>query len=558
MATSGLTTLGGRTIIYGGATGIDTSALITASYNAKKSGSDSLQTKISANTSKVAAYSELQSLSQAVQSSIAGLKKSYSSLGSTSSFDSRTGVLSSSNVAVSPTGLIDVAIDPGTILGSHTISVQQKAQVQRVSSYGQANPSAAMGYTGNFSINVQGKTPSAISVTSGMTLYDLATAINATTANSGVTATVAKVTETNYEFILTGTDTNKQILTSGVSGTNVLKNIGVIDGGGTLKFVLQNYQPSILNMDGTTYTRDGTKFEDLISGLDVNVKNADTSVSLQLDINSDTTAVEDAVGNFVTSYNALRDYILKNQQVQNGAVSKDALLFSDTALKSLSKDVQALLGASYGSNTATYRTLRDLGVTMDGNGRLQQTTTTLQDALRNKFSEVRALFETTVTSDNTNFRMIANTSRTTSLTAAMNITYSGGAITGVSVGGDSSLFDVSGSLITGKSGTSYEGMSFAYVGTSNATINLSMKQGFADLLNSSVEKYSSITSGEIQKRKMELDTLNTKMQTRSTEILARADDYRLKLIDKYANYEQKIARSKSVLAQIQAALNVKN
>ena len=62
-------------------------------------------------------------------------------------------------------------------------------------------------------------------------------------------------------------------------------------------------------------------------------------------------------------------------------------------------------------------------------------------------------------------------------------------------------------------------------------------------------------SGSIQLEKLNLGTQNTELDTRKSDILARADDYRQKLIDKYSNFESQIAASKTILAQIQAILN---
>ena len=85
-------------------------------------------------------------------------------------------------------------------------------------------------------------------------------------------------------------------------------------------------------------------------------------------------------------------------------------------------------------------------------------------ALLDKFDQVRDIFETTATFDNTQFRAVANTSQTKSFSFAMDITYSGGAITDVSIGGDNTLFNINGTLLQGKAGTAYEGLSLLMSG----------------------------------------------------------------------------------------------
>lgn len=559
MATAGISTLGGRTALFGGASGIDTSALITAAYNSRKLPSDRLQTKISDNTTKIASYSQLQTLSQAIQTSLTGLKKNYSILDTGSSlFDGRTGTLSSSSTTPAQ-GLLAVSIDPGTELSSYEIEVQQKALSHKVGGNDlTTDKTAAMGATGTFDVGVAGGTSMTINVTAGMSLDDLASAINAQKDTTGVSASILKTSATGYELILSGNQTNKNITVTNITGTDVLQNLGVLDAGGGFVDEIQLAQGAIITLDGTTVTRDTNDFSDLITGVGLTIKNAEPGTTIQLDIENDTTNLEEGITAFVDAYNAFRDFITQNQQVTNGVKSDDAILFGDNIMKGLSGDIQSLLASNYGAGTGTYQNLRDLGITIDGDNHLVIDTTTLQDALKNNYEEVRGIFETSVSSDNEEFRMMSNESKTTSMNAAIDITYSGGAITSVSIGGDNTLFDINGTLITGKAGTAYEGMSFAYIGTTSTTVNFSMTQGIADLLNTTIEDYASTVDGSIQAQKINLDELNSDMTTRSNRILERADDYRQKLIDRYAAFESQIAAAQTVLAQIQAILDANN
>ncbi|HOO50917.1 MAG TPA: flagellar cap protein FliD N-terminal domain-containing protein, partial [Alphaproteobacteria bacterium] len=92
---NGITTLGNRTFLFGGSSGIDTSALIEAAYNQRKAEADKIDIKVTENTARMSALSSLQDLGSAVQTALSGLKKNYSVLSSDSSFDARAGTLSS-------------------------------------------------------------------------------------------------------------------------------------------------------------------------------------------------------------------------------------------------------------------------------------------------------------------------------------------------------------------------------------------------------------------------------------------------------------------------------
>jgi flagellar hook-associated protein 2 len=154
--------------------------------------------------------------------------------------------------------------------------------------------------------------------------------------------------------------------------------------------------------------------------------------------------------------------------------------------------------------------------------------------------------------------MISNTSTLPTSAFALDITYSGGAITDVSIGGNNALFDISGQTITGKAGTAYAGMVFAYVGTASATVNIDFTQGFADMMDSVVDNYADILTGSLHNEMLSLSDQNTEMEARSTRVIERADDFRERLIDRYAGLEAKMAAAQSVLAQLQAILGTNN
>lgn len=550
--TNGITTLGNRTFLFGGASGVDTSSLITAAYNAKKSEADKIDVQVKKNTAKYEAYKQIETLSNAVKTSLANVQKNYSALSTTTGlFDQRTGSLSS-NTSVAAGSLVDVKLDAGTTLGAHEVIIQTKGQAQRITSTGSASSTTALGYTGSFSIGVDGKTASSINVTSGMTLTDLAAAINTTSTTSGVTATIAKVSETSYQLVLSGSDINKAIQITGASGDDVMQNIGVTNSSGGNANILQAAQPTTMKVDGITYSRDSNTISDVISGVTFSVKNADPATTLNLSVENDNSGVKAGIQSFIDSYNALRDYI-KTQQVvsDSGTVDDGVALFGDTLMENLNRTLQGLVGGSYGSGGTNLSTLRDVGITLDTDNKLVMDESTFDSALIDKFSQVQDLFQAKVSVDNAEFKMSKNTT-TGSQNFAMQITMSGGVISGVSVGGDPNLFDFSNGTITGKTGTVYEGMSFVYIGTTDTTVNVGIQAGLADSLNGTITKFSDVLDGDITKEMNKISSLNTELEQRSSRVLERAATYRDNLIDKYAAFEAKLAQAQSILAQLQA------
>lgn len=552
--TGGVTTQGNRTFFFGTSSGLNTQALIEAAYNQRVAEADKIDVKVEANRAKFEAYSSLQSLSQAVQNSLTGIRRSYSALGDQSSaFDGRSGALRSSNTT-DPTTILGVAIDPGTAKGSYEIEVVQKAKNQRVASASAATASTALGYAGTFDVGLAGGTTGTINITAGMTLTDIAAAINTQSNTTGVAASVLKVSETSYQLIMSATTTAKQIEISNVTGTNVLDSIGVTSGGAFAN-QLQGADQAILNLDGVQITRDSNTISDLIQGVEIVIGKQEPGTTVTLEVGDDTSGVKDAIMGFVNAYNELRAFIAENQAVnEGGELSENAVLFSDPQLKNLTDSVQKLLSGSYGSGGLNLATLREIGITLDGENRLAVKESDLDVAIISKFDQVRELFESKVTNDNAQFAMLGNASKLKSANIVFDITVSGGVVTGVTANGDANLFDVSGSSIVGRAGTMYEGMRFAYIGTSSATVNFGINQGLGDLLDNTLDSIADSVTGSLAMQKSSLTSQNGDLLARADRVRERADDFRNSLIDRYAKFESQIARSKSVLDQIRAIL----
>lgn len=551
-SSGGVTTQGSRTFFFGTSSGLNTSALIEAAYAARTAEADKIDIKVTKNTAKNEAYANLQKLGQAVQDSLANLRKNYSLLATdTSTFDKRSGTLSSSN-STDPSKLVTVAIDPGTEMNSYELEIVQKAKAHRIGSDTAGTATAALGYTGTFDLALSGGGASAtINITAGMSLTDIATQINASKTTSGVSASVLQVTSGSYQLILSGTQTAKDIVISNVTGTDVMDSVGVT-AGGLVKNLLQGSQQAIVELDGVPVTRDNNVIDDLIDGVTLTINNQEPGTFLDLTITADNSALKDDILDFVESYNEFRSFVSTNQTVgSDGSVSEDAVLYRDNYLSGMNLNLQGLLGGIYGSGVK-YDNLRSIGITLNPNNELEVDESVLDDAIANEYDEVQSLFQTTTTSSNTEFRMMSNTSRTQSLNVAIDITYSGGAITNASIGGDNSMFTISGSLITGVAGTAYEGMTFAYIGTTNTTVNFTMEQGFADLVNSNLKSYTDLVLGSIQSEILDINDQNVLLNTRATRVRERADDFRNALIDKYARFEAQISAAKSVLAQLKA------
>jgi flagellar hook-associated protein 2 len=552
--------VGTRVFVAGTTSGIDTAALIDAAVQQRTIRADRLQFEVDTNTAKIVAYQELETLAENLETALDQLKGNPGFFDDNeTAFDLKSGTVVTSDGS-DFSSILDIAIDKDAIAGSYEIEVTQIAQAHKVIGTSVADQDADLGYTGTFDLGLSsGGATSNISVVATDSLAEIAAKINAESDITGVNASVIKVSETEYQLSLTGSDTNKNIEVTGVTGTDVLNSVGVTDGIGGFNDVLQIPQGSIVEFDGVTITRDDNNYDDLVAGITLDLKSAAPGTLITLDVDNDTAAAKDAITNFIDTYNALRDFIITNQQVSaDGVLSQDAVLFSDNILDGLASTLTNILTENFG-NGGNLRTIRDLGLSIGNGNKLEiADETKLDNTILNNFDEVVAVFGASSSSNNPEFTLLSSDSKNTLFRENHPIgvkTNGAGTVTHVEVDGNSSLFDFSGSSFTGKTGTAYEGLTFSYAGTEiSVSIEFSFSQGIADRIINSVKDYTSNINGFIVQEKAQLQSQNAAKLEDAKEIVSKAEAYRINQIEKYADFEAKLAQLEILKRQIRAIL----
>lgn len=558
--TSSLSSSGGKTYLTGTASGINTQALIDAAMAQRTAPATALQTKITTNQTKIAAYQQLQSLVNGLSTSMSKLAApTFSVLSSgTTDFQAKTVSVAASNGAASNAYLTATATG-AAINTSYTVSVDQLAQAETVASSGMSK-STALGYTGSFTLKEAGGTAMTINVTPTMTLSDLASSINAVSSQSGVGASVIKDGSGNYRLVLSANDTNQAISTSVVSGNDVLGLIGLTNGSGGFANELQAKQPALVTINGTQITNDTNDLSDAVSGLDIQLTNTTpTGVTLNMSVAADPSKAQQDISDFITAYNSLRDYVLANQKVNaDGTVDPSEPLFADPVLSGASQMLNSIMSTPNASATGAYKTLADLGITFDSSNKLVVTSpATLSSALKNNLAQVASMFQTSYTPSDPALKIIRNTTQQ-SFDFNLDVTVNpDGTLASASVGGDSSLFAISGSSIVGAAGTPYAGLTFALVASGNSSIHVSIQPGLANKLTSFATLYGSTTSSTalIKSAINALTAQDDDWNTQIATIQQQAQAYQTQLINKYAKMEQEVNAAQLVQAQIKAILN---
>jgi len=551
---------GTRLYVMGSASGLDTSALVDAAYAQKTARADTIDLSITANKAEVEAYKTLQELGNALTESLDTLKATYGySTTDNSVYSQLTSYLTTSGTT-DVSSVLSASIDDTAEQGSYSLEVSRLAQAEKVTSDNIADRTAALGLTGTFSLSLGDAASVDINVTSTMSLQDVAKAINNASASTGVKATVINTSDASFSLVLTGTSTGESINFLQAAGDDVMQSIGMTDTSGAFRNVVQESQTAQIVLDGVTVTSKTNTISNVLDGVSFTLYKADPGVSMALEVGHNYSDTKTAITDFVDAYNNLRDFIIQNQVVStDGTVSDDAVLFGDSALVAMSSQVSDILASTFGNDSAITN-LADIGIEFDDDNKLTITDEDkLNTALLDSYESIQALFQTSTSIDNDNLALIRNTSSIDSLNATFNITMdASGGIASVDVDGDTSLFDVSGTRITGKAGTVYAGLTFAYVGTESTSITVNITQGLADRLYNAVDGYTNTVTGTVQTTISNIEDTNTQLDTEAARIRERADSFREKEVERYARMETDISAAKTLLKTIQALLGTNN
>jgi flagellar hook-associated protein 2 len=448
-----------------------------------------------------------------------------------------------------------MSIGNGAATGDHTLQISQIATAQKVIGTSVADKTAELGYSGTFSIGLAGGTSADVAITSTMSLEDVVDAINAQTSTTNVQASIIQVSSTEFEMVLSGTEDAADIETSSVSGDDIMNKLGVTDSSGNFTDVLQTAQPAIFKLDGVSLTRDTNDITDVLSGVTFNLlQDTPTGTTLNISIEADTSSISTALQTFVTDYNAFRDYVYGQQQLSSdGTVDSSSVLFGDGTMRTIATQMEQALNTSIGGLS-----LSDLGLSFNTTNDLELDSSVLSTTLSQNLAGAMSLLSAQTTTSSSSLSVV-NTGSSPPASFALDLTVdSSGALTSASVGGDSSLFTVSGNSIIGNAGTVYAGMAFTYSGSASTSVTVTSTTGIAAQIYNLAKSSSNTSTGSIQTLITNLQTRDDSMQQQIDDINSRAALYKTMLTNQYAKYQSAISTANSTLDYLSALLDSGN
>jgi len=323
-----------------------------------------IQTEINTNNTQVAAYQNMQSLLQALQSAASNL--TTESLEGTNVFQSRAADLSSSS-STAASSILSATVANGTDTGTHSVIVNQLAQAEADTSAtltlgSSSTLSTLSGSTFNGSVTIAeaGKTsPAAVSITSGMTLSQVAAAINGATATNGVTASVVSVDSSHQVLVLSAEDDDSPLTFQ--DDNSILQAMGIVSGSSSNSVTGTTTPASPANLTGSFMIHSGS------TAIPVTVT-ASESVS---DIAAAITASAKAINSNTTISATVSNGALQITDSASGAL----LSFSDSQGTAMSG-----LGLSPVASNQV-RQAQSLNLTVDGVQNITRSTNTVSDVL---------------------------------------------------------------------------------------------------------------------------------------------------------------------------------
>lgn len=317
----------------------DLQAVITRAVNIASLPITQLQNQLGSLTGQ---QTELQTLGSKFQS----LQNALDSIDSASSADSFSANVDNSSVA-------SASVGSGAQTGNYSVKIlsvgSQTNTISPNTLLAVADPASGnISASSAFTLTVDGQTFSISDADNS--LNGLAKAINA--SGSGVQATIVNVggSTPDYRLSLQGTHYAPTTIQLNDGSQDLLNTLA------TGSYV--NYQ---VNGADTTATSDSRTFS-ISPGVTVN---ALTTGTANIGVAQNVSGIQNAIGSFVSTFNAAVDEVQKNRGQNGGALAGQSIV------SQLSDALRNLAGYTPASGSPAIQSLADLGLTFDQTGHLQ-------------------------------------------------------------------------------------------------------------------------------------------------------------------------------------------
>jgi flagellar hook-associated protein 2 len=228
----------------------------------------------------------------------------------------------------------------------------------------------------------------------------------------------------------------KIVVTDSVAGTSqlTLTLTENNEGGGSLDFgtfsstttgiaggQAQAGQDASLVVDGITITRAENSISDILAGVTLNLKEADSAKTISVAVDRDYDAIVGKLEKFITNYNDMVDFI-DEQFTYNEEEQTAGVLFGDVSLVSVQGGIQSIIIDRISGLPSSLRSLAQVGIDSDRDGKLTLDKDTFLEEIQSDFDGVVKVFAGVGQSSDGDISFISHTKDTKPGSYAVNIT----------------------------------------------------------------------------------------------------------------------------------------
>ena len=175
------------------------------------------------------------------------------------------------------------------------------------------------------------------------------------------------------------------------------------------------------SVDGVAFTRSSNTVSDVIANTTLTLTAADPTATANVTIDRSATDAKTAVQSYVDAYNAVIDFIQK-QQTPGTDPSSNPTLYNDSILRSARSSLATSMLTTVGGAAPDLSTVGMAGISLTKDGHLSLDSNKFQAAFTNRFDDVETLFMERGSSTNPQAFYSSSTAATQSGTYALNIT----------------------------------------------------------------------------------------------------------------------------------------
>jgi flagellar hook-associated protein 2 len=378
-------------INFGGlATGLPTEDLVKSLMAVERKPIDRLESRKEQESFRLKAYAQLDTKLEALRSTVRSLSFTSGVRTTKVQLNSEESISASSN---------------GAAKGNYLVSVAQLAQVQKSVTTGLSSDTGKVLGTGKVTIgSVEIKVDS-----SNNSLQGLMASINSVSGDTGVTASIINDGKgsNNYHMVLTGKD----------AATSFSLTVDLKDAeNNQIDFSASNVrsaQQAKAYVDGIEVVSNSNTLTGAIAGVTINLNKTSNIITpasgdnppvyetTNLDVVSDDEALKEKVSTFVSSYNAVMEWIVSGYRdtsetattatdTTDTTTEEDSLadyLRGDATVNGVKRSLQSVLGNAV-NGSGSLHILSEIGISTTADGTLSVNDSKLATALNTKFDDV--------------------------------------------------------------------------------------------------------------------------------------------------------------------------